>query len=160
MNSKRSKKVNRSKSPGSINAMFHQHLTPNHASGKNKMKVSKKDIIKSPGILNISKISGSSANRMMKSSSVQSLPMIPGNDLKMIKEIFTQAKKYREQHNRQKVPIKVMPKGKSPKKVPRVRSIPRVKLSSTTFNPLTNNIGKFSKRMQIILNRMIISMIF
>lgn len=143
MQPKRSRKILRSKSPRSINGLFHQHLTPNKPSNYNKVKISKKDIIKSPGVLNISKLSGSSTKSFLKSKSTQSLPHIPGNDLKIIKEIFTKSKMYRDKMNFQKIPVKIMPKAKliTPKP-PRGRSIPKTKLSANSLNTMNYNIGK------------------
>ena len=145
MNSKRSKKVLRSKSPGSMNKMFHSHMTPNKKMSANKLVVSKKSAMKSPSKLNISKISKSSTKSIGKSRSTHSLPRIPGNDLKIIKEIFTKAKKYKMKYGQQKIPMKVIVTEKCIKKVPvkGSRSIPKYKNSSNTVNAMNYyNIGK------------------
>jgi hypothetical protein len=144
MNDKRAKKVMRSKSPANINAMFHSALTPQKPKGNGKSKIAKKNIVKNKGMLNISKISGSSNKTFFKCRSTHSLPRIPGDDLKMIKQIFEQAKKYRETMGTQKIPVKIMPKQKSKfLHPPRARSIPKMKHSSNTVNSLHHKIGKF-----------------
>ena len=146
MNAKRSHKVLRSKSPGSINKMFHSRMKSNKSISIIKKPKQKKTLIKTPAKLNISKNSKLSNKRISKSRSAQSLPRIPGNDLKMIKEIFTKAKKYRLKYGQQKIPVKIMlSQNKSSLMHPRsTRSIPKYKNSSNTVNAPSYSISKLN----------------
>eukprot|EP00343_Euplotes_focardii_P006773 CAMPEP_0205819666 /NCGR_PEP_ID=MMETSP0206-20130828/2132_1 /ASSEMBLY_ACC=CAM_ASM_000279 /TAXON_ID=36767 /ORGANISM="Euplotes focardii, Strain TN1" /LENGTH=250 /DNA_ID=CAMNT_0053113529 /DNA_START=42 /DNA_END=794 /DNA_ORIENTATION=+ len=119
-----------------MNEMFHSHMTPHKKTSGAKLMVPKNKATKTPAKLNISHISKSSNRSIGHSRSTHSLPRIIGNDLKMIKEIFTKAKKYRMKHAVQKIPVKVMTMGmeKIPKPAKSSRSIPKYKNSSKTIN--------------------------
>jgi hypothetical protein len=143
MNNRRAKKIKKSRSPAPMNKMFHDSLTPQKPKGKGKPTVAKKIIVKNSGKLNLSKVSSNSNKSLTKSRSHQSLPWIPGNNLKMIKEVFDQVKKHRDYVNIQKIPIKIINKKNSPqrKSIPRAKSIPRMKYSSNTVNMKNSKIG-------------------
>lgn len=148
----RSKKAKKSKSPGSMNRMFHHAMTPNKSSSKKKIFNSKGNL-KSPSKLDTSKHSNSSKRSINRSRSLHVLPFIPGNDIKTIKKIFLNAKKYREKHGQQKIAVKIMPKMmKSSPKPPRsTRSIPKTKKSSDTIHSLLQHIGKLISKKSIIV---------
>lgn len=147
MNSNRSKKVRKSRSPGSMNKMFHKGLKGPHSGSKPILKKSpKKSLLKPSSKLNTSSHSKSSVRSISHSRSLPALPMVPGNDLKIIKEIFTKAKKYKYKFGQQKIPVKIMkPAKKSPassRSNKSTRSIPKYKNSSNSVAVPSYIIGK------------------
>ncbi|CAI2372469.1 unnamed protein product [Moneuplotes crassus] len=112
MNSSRDSRVRRSKSP----KLMSKRTRSNNKSNINNIVIKKKaklrPVHKSSSKLNTSKGSKTGLSNLSVSRSVPSLPIIAGNDLKTIKEIFTRAKKFKEKYGRQKIPVKVMMAGK------------------------------------------------
>jgi len=145
MQTKVPRKAMRSKSPGQLNKMFHS----NHklSNGVEKKHKASNNILKVNVNHNISKMSYSSSKSILKSRSMQTLPPIPGNDLKMIKYIFEQAKKYRNKLNQMQIPIKKIPRSTmiSPKSIKPKKS-PKIKQSSSTIRSLSNNSYKLEDR--------------
>uniref|UniRef100_A0A7S3K843 Uncharacterized protein n=1 Tax=Euplotes crassus TaxID=5936 RepID=A0A7S3K843_EUPCR len=147
MNSSRSSKVRKSKSPGSINKMFHSNIKSTSSNSGMKSKVKKKLVKKSSSKSILSKNSKSGMRSLSVSRSEGSLPIIPGNDLKTIKEIFTRAKKYKMKYGQHKIPVKIMKSEKksfgSHKKSS--RSIPKHKNSSNSVAMPAYSIKKPNK---------------
>ena len=82
-------------------------------------------------------MSSTSSRSMYRSKSNHLLPVIPGNDLKAIKEIFTKAKKYRDLMSHQKIQVKNLPKSNVlVTKPPRMKSIPKSKVSENSIKDL------------------------
>ena len=143
----------RARSPSYINLVVCNHPSEKKAANRNKIKAKKNKFEQLSGFLNRSKMSTTSSSSMFRSKSNHMLPVISGNDLKAIKEIFTKAKQYKDRINFQKVPIKNLPKSNVYITKPsRMKSISIAKDSNKNIEN-SNNYKFYTWKPIILFNR-------
>lgn len=143
MNKKSSKQMNKSKSPSRYGKLLHKVKEPEPVIIKKKQPLNL-NMLHAKMVKNNSKISLSSHKNMAKSRSMQTLPPIPGNDLKMIKHIFEQARRYRAKMAQQIIPVKNLSKNVLTPQKPKAKKSPKLKNSSNSIRSLKPHICKFS----------------